>query len=112
MKQCLPVPSNIGRFGLVAFVTPTVHTVLDERLGIAPELIGPHVALGDDLAVDSLDLLEVVIDLESVFGICVPERDVDRLRTVADLVHVVAKYLWERDHADPFAPRRATREAA
>jgi acyl carrier protein len=92
----------LGRFGLVARVAPTVHAILNDRLGIGPELLGPHVALGDDLAVDSLDLLEVVIDLESAFGICVPEREIDRVRTVADLVHVVAKYLWERDHPEPF----------
>lgn len=103
MSTAPRIPSALGRYGLVAFVAPTVHRILDERLGIAPELLGPYVALGDDLAVDSLDVLEIVIELESVFGIVVPERDVDGLRTVADLVHVVAKYLWERDHAEPFA---------
>jgi acyl carrier protein len=80
-----------------------VHQLLDDRLGVSPELLGPYVALGDDLAVDSLDVLEIVVELESVFGIVVPEREVDRTRTVADLVHVVAKYLWERDHPEPFA---------
>jgi acyl carrier protein len=112
MKQTLAVPPGIGRFGLVALVTPTVHAVLDHRLGIGPDLLGPCVALGGDLAVDSLDLLEVVIDLESVFAICIPERDVDRLQTVGDLVQVVAKYLWERDHPEPFVARRPAREAA
>ena len=104
MSHPSSVPSALGRAGLVAHVAPTVYAVLDERLGIGPELLGPHVALGDDLAVDSLDLLEVVIDLESAFAICVPEREVDRLRTVADLVHVVARYLWERDHPEPYDP--------
>jgi acyl carrier protein len=112
MPHALPVSPPVGRFGLVAYVTPTVHAVLEDRLGVSPALIGPHVALGDDLAIDSLDLLEAVLDLESVFHIHVPERDIDCLRTVADLVHVVAKYLWERDHPEPFVPRRAEREAA
>jgi acyl carrier protein len=98
-----PIPASLGRYGLVAFVAPTVHQLLDDRLGVSPELLGPYVALGDDLAVDSLDVLEIVVELESVFGIVVPEREVDRMRTVADLVHVVAKYLWERDHPEPFA---------
>jgi len=112
MRHALPIPQTLGRFGLVAHLTPTVYAVLEERLGVSPELIGPHVALGDDLAIDSLDLLDAVLDLESVFQIHVPERDIDRLQTVADLVHVVAKYVWERDHPEPFAPRRAEPEAA
>ncbi len=97
-----PVPATPGRMGVVALVAPSVHGILQDRLGIAPELLGAHVMLGDDLALDSLDLLEVVIDLESAFGIVVPEQAVDRVRTVADLIHVVAKYLWERDHPEPF----------
>jgi len=92
-----------SRLRLVAQVAPTVYAALDERLGIGPELLGPLVFLGDDLAIDSLDLLELVIDLESAFAICVPEREIDRLRTVADLVHVVAKYVWERDHPEPYS---------
>jgi acyl carrier protein len=108
MTRPAPVPPTVGRLGLVARVAPTVYAVLDEHLGIAPELLGPHVALGDDLAVDSLDLLEVVIELESAFAVCVPEREIDRLRTVADLVHVIAKYVWERDHPEPYrAPLHA-----
>ena len=96
------VPATLGRMGVVALVAPSVPGILHDRLGIAPQLLGAHVMLGDDLAIDSLDLLEVVIDLESAFGIVVPEQAIDRVRTVADLIHVVAKYLWERDHAEPF----------
>ena len=98
------VPPTIGRLGLVALVTPTVHAILDERVGVSPAFLSPNVALGDDLGVDLLDLLELVIDLESVFGIVVPEHDIDRVRTVADLIRVVARYLWERDHAEPWRP--------
>ena len=100
-----PLPTHRGRYGLVAAVAPTVYALLTDRLGVSPELVGPHVALGDDLAFDSLDLLEVVIELESAFGIVIPEREIDRLRTVADLVHVIAKYRWERDHPEPFLLR-------
>ena len=98
------VPPTAGRLGMVAYVTPTVYAVLDKRLDIGPELLGPHVLLGDDLAINPLDLLGAVIELESAFTICVPEREIDHLRTVADLVHVIAKYVWERDHPEPYRP--------
>ena len=104
MTHLSAVPPTTRRLGLVAHVAPTVYAVLDERLDIGLELLGPHVVLGDDLAVHPLDLLEVVIDLESAFAICVPEREIDHLRTVADLVHVIAKYVWERDHPEPYRP--------
>ena len=104
MTPSLRVPPPTGRLGLVEFVEPTVLAIVADRLGVEPALLRPHVSLMDDLAADSLDVLEVVIDVESVFAICIPEREVDCLRSITDLVHVVAKYLWERDHPEPFDP--------
>jgi acyl carrier protein len=98
------VPPALGPLGLIAYVTPAVHAILDERLGLSPALLGPHVSLADDLAADSLDLLEVVIDLESAFGIVLAEREIDRVRTVSDLVRVVARHLWQRDRPEPWRP--------
>jgi acyl carrier protein len=89
------VPTTLSRLGLVAYVTPTVYAILDERLGVSPALL-------DDLAADRARLADVVVDLESVFGIVVAESEIDRVRTVSDLVRVVARYLWERDRAEPW----------
>ena len=96
------VPTTLSRLGLVAYVTPTVHAILDERLGVSPVLLGSETKLLDDLAADRDRLHEVVVDLESVFGIVVPESEVERVRTVSDLVRVVARYLWERDRSEPW----------
>ena len=98
------VPTTLTRLGLVAYVTPTVHAILDERLGVSPALLGSEISLLDDLAADYLRLAEIVVDLESVFGIVVAESETDRVRTVSDLVRLVARYLWERDRAEPWRP--------
>ena len=98
------VPTTLSRLGLVAYVTPTVHAILDERLGVSPALLGSETSLLDDLAADRARLADVVVDLESVFGIVVAESEIDRVRTVSDLVRVVARYLWERDRAEPWRP--------
>ena len=98
------VPPTLSRLGLVAYVTPTVHAILDERLGVSPALLGSETTFLDDLAADRLRLDDVVVDLESVFGIVVAESAIDRVCTVSDLVRVVARYLWERDRAEPWRP--------
>ena len=102
MRHPSIVPATLSRLGLIAYVTPTVHAILDDRLGVSPALLGPHVSLADDLAADSLDLMEVVVDLETVFAIVMAEREVDRVRTLSDLIRLVARYLWERDRAEPW----------
>jgi len=104
MRHPSMVPTTLSRLGLVAYVTPTVHAILDERLGVSPALLGSETALLDDLAADRQRLAEVVIDLESVFAIVIAECEIDRVRTVSDLIRVVARYLWERDRAEPWRP--------
>jgi acyl carrier protein len=83
-------------------VTPTVHAILDDRLGVSPALLGSETTILDDLAADRARLKDLVVDLESVFGIVLAESAIDRVRTLSDLVRVVARHLWERDRAEPW----------
>jgi acyl carrier protein len=99
-------PPPTGRLGLYEFVEPVVQAVLADRLGIDTSKLTFSVSLSDDLAVDSLDLLEVVIDLEGRFAVNVPEHEIDRVRTLADLVSVLVARLWRRDHPSLDRPVR------
>jgi acyl carrier protein len=67
-------------------VEPRVRRVVAEHLGVSARALGPTVSLGDGLAADSLDILELVVALESEFGIAVPERSIALLRTYGDVV--------------------------
>jgi len=104
MRHPSIVPATLSRLGLVAYVTPTVHAILDARPGVSPAPRGSDASRLAALAADRPRLADVVIDLESVFCIVVAESEVDRVRTVSDLIRVVARYLWERDRAEPWRP--------
>ena len=76
------------------FVEPRVRRVVAEHLGVNPEELTRDVSLTDDLAADSLDLLELALVLEGELGIVVPEAAIDELRTYGDLldrVHLLAR---------------------
>jgi len=47
-----------------------------------------------------------VIDLEGRFAVNVPEHEIDRVRTLADLVSVLVARLWRRDHPSLDRPVR------
>lgn len=93
-----------GRRPLHEIVEPVVRAALAHRLGVELAWLSPAVSLRDDLAADPLNLLEVVIEIEATLAIHVPEWEIERVRTVADLVRIAAAHLWERDH-----PPRAAR---
>lgn len=78
-----------GRLGLEEYVEPRVRRVVADRLGVDESDLGRDVSLTDDLAADSLDLLEVAISLESALGISISERRLELVRTMGDLVETV-----------------------
>src|SRR5262245_1386608 len=70
-------------------VEPRVRRVVAEFLGVDVVDLGPEVSLTDDLAADSLDLLELALALEGRFGIVIPEAVIDGMHRYGDLVELV-----------------------
>ena len=58
-----------------------------------PAEIADDASYTDDLALDSLSILEAVVEVEYQFGIKVPEEEMKEIRTVEDTVRVVQMYL-------------------
>lgn len=80
-----------------AFVEPRVRRVVSDVLGVDPALITPAVSLADDLAVDSLDLVELCTVLEDEFGVPLARGVPSWVRTYAQLVKFI-------DDARPVLP--------
>jgi len=81
------------------FVEPRVRRVVAEQLGVSTEELTPDVSLTDDLAADSLDLLELTLALEAEFGIVISESTLERVRTYGDLRATVHALLPQRHAA-------------
>jgi acyl carrier protein len=63
-----------------------VRRVVADTLGVGDHELTPEVSLADDLAADSLDLVEMAIELEGELGIMLPDRILDHVRTFGELV--------------------------
>jgi acyl carrier protein len=70
-------------------VEPRVRRLVADHLGVDVEELTHDVSLTDDLAADSLDLLELALVLEREFDVVVPESALEQVRTYGDLVHTV-----------------------
>jgi acyl carrier protein len=49
--------------------------------------------LVDDLGADSLDLVELSMAMEEAFNINLPDEEVEKIRTVGDIVSVIERNL-------------------
>jgi acyl carrier protein len=77
-------------------VEARVRRIVADRLGLSPDEVLPHTSLADDLAVDSLDLLEIAIAIEADTGVSIAERWLESVRTYGDLAALVATLLARR----------------
>jgi acyl carrier protein len=77
-------------------VEPRVRRLVAEYLGVELEQLSPEISLIEDLAADSLDLVELSLALESEFGVAMPETILDDVRTYADLVDATVRVTGER----------------
>lgn len=62
-----------------------LYSLVANQLGVEAEELVPEAHILDDLGADSLDVVELVMALEESFDIVVPDEDVERLQTLADV---------------------------
>lgn len=70
-------------------VNKRVTNHLVEELGVSASEIRPETRFREDLDADSLDLYELVMELEDQYGIRVSEEEAAGIETVADAVDFV-----------------------
>ncbi len=68
-----------------------VCKMLAEQLGVEAETIRPEQEVVKDLGADSLDVVELMMALEDEYGIALPENEVENVKTVQDIVDMMAK---------------------
>lgn len=84
-----PPPLGIGAWHEP--IEPRLRGLVADCLGVGPDELRADVSLLDDLAADSLDLLEVAIAAEDELGITISERTLAGVRTYGDLVAEVSR---------------------
>ena len=69
-----------------------IIAILAEQLQIDPAKIDPDTGIVDELGADSLDVVEIIMALESKFEISVPDEEIELFRTPADIQkHIIDK---------------------
>lgn len=66
-----------------------IQAMLAEALNLPVEKVTPDAKIVDDLGADSLDVVELLSQLEEEYGIIIPDDQAESLATVADVANVI-----------------------
>jgi acyl carrier protein len=69
-----------------------VQAVVAEQLGVDPEQVTPEAEFVQDLNADSLDLVELIMQLEEEFGIEISDEEASNIVTVNDAIEFIQEH--------------------
>ena len=71
-----------------------VKEVIIDKLGVEEDTINTDAHFVNDLGADSLDTVELIMELEEEFGIEIPDEDAEKIATVQQAIDYI------NDHSD------------
>jgi acyl carrier protein len=66
-----------------------LRNVIAKELKVAPESIAVDAHIGNDLGIDSADMISVLYDIEDEFNIEISDEEVGEISTVQEMYNVV-----------------------
>ncbi len=70
-----------------------VIQIVSDQMGVDRAEISAETSFVDDLNADSLDTVELVMELEDEFDMSIPDEEAEKLKTVGNAVDYVEKQL-------------------
>lgn len=73
-------------------VAERIMEIVAEKLGKPKEDLTPEKSLIKDLGADSLDMVELMMDVEDEFDLAIPEGEAQKIVTIADAIKYVEEH--------------------
>jgi acyl carrier protein len=75
----------------VASVEERVIDLVCEHLGVNREQVTRSTSFQDDIGADSLDIVELVMELEEEFEITIPDEQAEKIKTVGEAIDYIER---------------------
>ena len=67
-------------------IATKVTSIITDKLGVEESQVVPEASFTNDLGADSLDTVELIMDLEKEFDLSIPDEEAEKIVTVGDAI--------------------------
>ena len=67
-------------------IATKVTSIITEKLGVEESQVVPEASFTTDLGADSLDTVELIMELEKEFDLSIPDEEAEKIVTVGDAI--------------------------
>jgi acyl carrier protein len=75
----------------VASVEERVIDIVCENLAVNKEQVNRNTSFQEDMGADSLDIVELVMELEEEFEITIPDDQAEKIKTVGEAIDYIER---------------------
>ncbi|MBN8851710.1 MAG: acyl carrier protein [Sphingobacteriales bacterium 50-39] len=76
----------------MSYIETKVKAIMMDKLGVEEHALDRKASFRNDLGVDSLDMIETIMELEKEFSITIPDEAAEKLTTVGSVIdYIVAQ---------------------
>jgi acyl carrier protein len=73
-------------------IASKVTAIIVDKLGVEESEVKPEASFTNDLGADSLDTVELIMELEKEFGISIPDNEAEKIATVGDAITYIEEH--------------------
>ncbi len=73
-----------------------VIDIVCENLGVNKESVSRNTSFIEDIGADSLDIVELVMELEEEFEITIPDEQAEKIKTVGEAIDYIERELGKK----------------
>ncbi|MBO4586281.1 MAG: acyl carrier protein [Bacteroidales bacterium] len=67
-------------------IATRVTSIITDKLGVEESQVTPEASFTNDLGADSLDTVELIMELEKEFDLSIPDEEAEKIVTVGDAI--------------------------
>ena len=77
---------NIKNREKMSEIATKVVSIITDKLGVEESQVVPEASFTNDLGADSLDTVELIMELEKEFDLSIPDEEAEKIVTVGDAI--------------------------